>query len=277
MHTRRRFTLAGTLSLIGCLTGPLLSAAEPTAAPRRTTTLIKADHYEALKDVLVPGDVVFGFAVRDRDPSERPGTPPPKGEFRKTAWNDRKFSDSLKALEAINDPRVEKMVVLSSLADLTANVARIPRDVRWIAFNGEPGMTPGDELRNFEQVVVEFAQVCHDHGFKINFVPANFRRYEDEARLRSVAPACDAIVMQHQFELQNQGVDEFVAITKRRAALIKRFNPKCAVGVQVVLGRGSKEDAIKGLKGVTADAESCNAWTMQDTEGVKDVLRAIRE
>jgi len=94
--------------------------------------------------------------------------------------------------------------------------------------------------------------------------------------LKSVAPSCDAVILQHQFELQQRGVDEFVAVTRRRAALIKAINPKCDVGVQVVIGRGSKEDLIRGLKAVASDVKSCNAWTMQDTDAVKEVLRAIR-
>jgi len=114
MSRTRSLVLALALPIIGVLPGPPLNAVEPKTNPQTTTTLIKVDHYTALLDVLVPGDVVFAFAVRDRDPSERPETPPPKGQFRKTIWNDRKFSESLKVLEAVQDLRVEKMIVLSS-------------------------------------------------------------------------------------------------------------------------------------------------------------------
>ena len=54
-----------------------------------------------------------------------PGTPPPKGQFRKTVWNDRKFSDSIKVLDAIQDPRGEKMVVLSLPSGETELPARM--------------------------------------------------------------------------------------------------------------------------------------------------------
>ena len=191
----------------------VLHAAEGTV-PR---TMIKAEHYAALKDVLRPGDIVFAFAVRDPDPAERRDAPPLDGRFRKTVWNDGKFTAHLEALSAIHDEHVEKMVVLSSLEDLKANLKRIPKDVRWVAYNSEPGMTPGDELGNIEKALGEFAKVCHDNGYKLSWVPANFAMYDSEARLQNTAPVCDAIVLQHQRDLQSNGVDSFAALTQKAA------------------------------------------------------------
>jgi len=260
------------LAVLAFFAASMLPAAEGIV-PR---TMIKAEHYAALKDVLRPGDIVFAFAVRDPDPAERRDAPPLDGRFRKTVWNDRKFTEHLEALSAIHDEHVEKMVVLSSLEDLKANLQRLPKDVRWIAYNSEPGMTPGNELGNIEQTLGEFAKVCHDHGYKLSWVPANFAMFDSEARLRNTAPVCDAIVLQQQRDLQNNGVGTFATLAQKRTALIKSINPKCVVEVQVVVGRGSKDDLIAGLMKVKSYVNGCDLWVMQDTDTAREILKAIR-
>ena len=41
-----------------------------------------------------------------------------------------------------------------------------------------------------------------------------------------------------------------VKLAKERASRIRRLNPKVGVSVQVVIGRGSREDLVKALKAV---------------------------
>src|ERR1035438_3207856 len=97
----------------------LFTALLLNAAPH---TLINAQHYPALKDSLIDGDAAFAFAIRDPD-----GPPQQEGGIRsfKTAWNEAKFQKALDALTAIDDPRIQKQVIFSSIEDLKANVGRL--------------------------------------------------------------------------------------------------------------------------------------------------------
>jgi hypothetical protein len=263
--------------------------------------MVMVPQYQALKDVLISGDVVFLFAARQPDPSERetimeimrkrqqqqaagqqPGTAQPPGGpaqpmvFFKTVFDEGSFSGGLAALDAIHDSRVRKTVCLSSIEDLKANLTRLPKDIRWVAYNMEPQMTPREELQDPGKAVVQFAKVCHDNGLKLNWVPGGFRMFEDEKKLSPIAPSVDAIVLQQQHELQQQGVDTFVTLARKRTTLIKKLNPKCEVYVQVVIGRGSNEDLVKALKAISSTVDGVVLWTMKDTDTLKEILRAIR-
>jgi len=224
-------------------------------------TLINAMHYPALKDSLVSGDAVFAFAIRDQG----------------AVWNEAKFQKALDALNAIHDPRLQKQVVFSSLEDLKANAARLPKDVTWIGYNMEPAMTPREELMAVDKSVVAFGNYCHERGLKLNWVPGGFRIFDgDDARLGPILQAVDAVVLQLQHELQNQGVDTFVKLARERAARIRKLNPKVEVNVQVVIGRGSREDLVRALKAVASDVDRVTLWTMSDTDAVREILGDLR-
>jgi hypothetical protein len=247
------------LSLL-CLAGTLAAA-----APLHTA--IKAEHYEALKDVLAQGDVVFAFAVRDREGDTRPP---------KTIWNDRKFTQRVAALDAIHDTRVEKAVVLSSLEDFKAARPRIPKDVGWIMYNTEPGMTPAGEMEHIEDSVAEFARLAHAAGMRLDWAPIGMLPPDVEARYLALAPQVDGFLLQHQKVLEGQGVDAFVELTRKRAETIRKLNPKCRVTVQVVIGRGTTEDLITALRRVAGMVDATAIWTMQDTAGAAKILAGAR-
>ena len=258
----------------------LLCALALSAAEHKTpNTMLMLEHYNALKDALIPGDIVFAFTARQPIQSQMEHPPEPDAQGRRswtTVWNEPKFTRAIDALNAIHDSRVEKMVVLSSIEDLRSNLKRLPKDVGWIAYNMEPQMTPREELLDPTKAVIAFAKVCHDNGLKLSWVPGGFRMFASEERLRPIAPVVDAIVLQQQHELQNEGVDVFVKLTKERSALIGKLNPKCMVDVQVVIGRGSKEDLIKALQGVAGDVDRRVLWTMQDTGALREILKTMR-
>src|SRR5579862_4711216 len=216
-----------------CLLFCLLPAIAAAAAP---ATFIKAEHYAALKDELAPGDMVFAFAVRDRNP-----------ETKATRWNETKFRERVELLESIHDTRVEKALVLSSIEDFRAVQGRIPKDVRWIMYNTEPGMTPAAEMENIEASVSDFARVAHAVGMKLDWAPLGMLSPEQEERYLALAPQVDGYLLQHQKVLESQGVEAFAALTRKRAAKLRRLNPHCLITVQVVIGRGKPEDLIMGL------------------------------
>jgi hypothetical protein len=227
------------------------------AAPH---TLINALNYPALKDSLIPGDAAFAFAIRDQG----------------GAFNEAKFQKAIEALNAIGDARILKQVVFSSIEDLRANVGRLPKDVHWIGYNMEPAMTPSEELMSVDTSVITFAKFCHEHGLKLNWVPGGFRAFDNDERLAPILPSVDAIVLQLQRQLENEGVDAFVKQAREWTARIRRINPKIEVNVQVVIGRGSKVDLTRALKAVAADVDSETLWTMSDTASVREILASVR-
>jgi hypothetical protein len=240
-----------------------------SAAPH---TAIKAEHYEALKSLLIPGDRVYAFAIRNPAPGERPGQDRPI----KTLWDEQKFARRVALLDAVHDTRLEKAIVLSSVLDLKANLERCPKDAGWIMYNSEPGYTPGEELADIEGAVREFARIVHAAGRKMEWAPTGAMISQNEPKLLAMAGLVDSIELQHQRVLQNDGVETFVSLTRKRAEAIGKTNPKCLVGVQVVLGRGTPEQLIEALRGVAEFVNSGDIWTMQDTAGVAGILQALR-
>lgn len=270
----------------------LLAVASAVALAGAPNTSVKAGHYDALRSILIQGDRVYAFAIRNPAPGENPGqlaqnnaAAPGAGSSQrswtqrrllKTVWDERKYSTRVAELNAIHDPRVEKCIVLSSVEDLKANLSRFPKDVRWASYNSEPGMTPAEELLNLAQSVRDFARAAHEAGLKVDWAPTNFMLVEDEAKFLGLAAAVDAIGLQHQRVIESQGVDAFVALTKKRAEMIRKVNPKCGVNVQVVIGRGKTEDLIEGIKRVAPFVDSADIWTMQDTATAKSILQGVR-
>jgi hypothetical protein len=235
--------------------------------------LINALHYPALKDSLIAGDAAFAFAIRDPD-----GPPQQANGMRtfKTVWNESKFQRALEALNAIDDPRVQKQVVFSSIEDMQANIGRLPKDVHWIGYNMEPAMTPREELMSVDKSVIAFGSYCHEHNLKLNWVPGGFRMFDNDERLGAILPSVDAVVLQLQRQLQSEGVDSFVKLAKDWTGRIKKINPKVEVNVQVVIGRGSREDLVRALKAVAADVDRETLWTMTDTASAREILAVIR-
>ena len=229
-------------------------------------TAIKAEHHDAMKSVLVKGDIVYAFAVRDPVRQERPP---------KAVWNEEKYTRRVAALNAIKDPDIEKMIVFSSVEDMKANLPRFPKDIVWASYNSEPGMTPAEELQNIEESVIEFAKIAHTAGLKVEWWPTNVMISQDEARYLGLAKYIDRMGLQHQRTLESEGVEAFVSLTKKRAEAIKKVNPKCSVEVQAVIGRGSTPDLIRALKAAAPYADP-SVWTMQDTAAAMEILRAVR-
>ena len=272
----KRRVFSGHAQAISCCRFCLLSVWLATRSlavnPSLPTTAIKAEHYEALKDVLINGDVVYAFVIRD--PA---GGAPPAAPQSQTVWNEEKYKRRMVALNAIKDSRIKKEIVVSSVEDLKENLSRFPKDLAWAAYNSEPGMTPTEELLDMEQSVVEFAKIAHGAGLKASWGPTNFMIAKDEAKFLALAKHLDEIGLQHQRTLQNEGVDAFVTLTKKRVEMIRKINPQCHVAVQVVIGRGSKDDLIKALRLVVPCVDSIGIWTMQDTTTAMAMLRSLRQ
>ncbi len=233
---------------------------------------LHAMHYEAVKDLLGPRDVVFAFCPRH----PRTGAEGRPSRTEAPVWNEGMAKERLAQLNAIADGRVMKAVVFSTIEDLERMLERLPKGVTWVMYNSEPGMTPTEELSNHEASVKRFAEIAHKRGLKVGWGPTlmQLKRLGD-APLAN-AKFVDRIGLQHQRPLQSQGLDAFVRETRRRAALIRRHNPKCEVSVQVVIGRSSVEQCLAALRAVKGDVDSMSAWTMHDTDALRRIISEVR-
>ncbi|MCX7014866.1 MAG: hypothetical protein NTW86_20335, partial [Candidatus Sumerlaeota bacterium] len=94
-----------------------VSASQPAsqaAAPERPLKIaFNPEQYDAVKDYVRPGDLIFAFCVRDpgRDAS---------GQFAPT-WAPEKFARRIPLVDGLADTRLERTVVLSSIEDLAAH------------------------------------------------------------------------------------------------------------------------------------------------------------
>jgi hypothetical protein len=241
-----------------------------------------------VKDVIKDGDIVFAVATRGLPrgaavglrPDDAGGGPqggaPPRGPLPQPVWLPEKFEQALAALKEVQDKRVVKAIVLSSLEDLKANLEKIPADVAWIDYNSEPGMTPAGELDDIVAGVRQFAEIVRKSGRKVAWAPTNVMLRADEEKFLCFATHVDGMALQHQKVLEYEGLNQFVSLTKDRAAKIRRANPACAVVVQVVIGRGKTEDLVAGLKAVAPVIEGMSVFTMQDTQAAAAIYKAVR-
>ncbi|MCX6617908.1 MAG: hypothetical protein NTZ98_17655 [Acidobacteria bacterium] len=254
---------------------------------------IKVEHYSALKDVILDGDILFAFCTRQPDPSSlppgfKPGMRPPAAEpgrpagppvarrLPQTIFDQKRLAESLAVLNAVHDPRVRKALVLSSVFDLKANLKRFPKDLFYVLYNTEPGMTPPEELQSLEESVREFSAIAHGAGLKLGWGPTNAMLTADEARFLGLAKYVDSMGLQHQRILQLEGLEAFVAQTRRRSELVRKINPEGTTLVQVVVGRGTNEQLIQALKAVLPYIGEISVWTMQDTKSAAEILTAVR-
>jgi hypothetical protein len=264
-----------TLMVIGL---PVLAADNDAATRHSLRFMVMAEHESALRKVLRTGDLVFAFCVRQPDlpPGARPGMPLPAGVRPEPKWNETNFQRRLAMLSPADGKTFEKTVVFSTVVDLRSHAAQLPRDIAWVMYNSEEGMTPLDEIKSIDDSVRQFAELAHQRGWKMAWVPTNSMLSRSNDDLLRLASSVDCIVLQHQRLLQDRGVDVFKTETIRRARAIHKINPKCLVIVQVVLGRSTVEQSIEALKAVRDSVEGFCVWTMQDTQGAAKVIERVR-
>jgi hypothetical protein len=167
------------------------------------------------------------------------------------------------------------MLVISSVEDLKWILARRPPDLVWAAYNSEGGMTPEKEFANIRAAVTEFARVAHAGGLKVIWGPTHVMLQADPSLLE-LTKDLEGMAFQHQKVLQYDGVEAMIELTRKRAELVRGYNPTCRTTVQVVVGRGSNEQLIQGLKGVANLVSEVKVFSMRDTDAIGGILKAVR-
>ncbi|MCL5742567.1 MAG: hypothetical protein M1541_01375, partial [Acidobacteria bacterium] len=204
-------------------------------------------------------DIVFGVCSRGTD----------------AAWNAEKCERALSLLAPVSDPQLQKMVVVTSIEDLKWLIAKRLEGLVWVAYNSERGMTPAAELGDIRASVTEFARIAHAAGLRAIWAPTNTMLQADESVLE-LTRNLDGMAFQHQKVLQYQGVPAFIELTKQRAQAARRYNPAVRTSVQVVVGRGSEEQLVDGLRAIKGDVSEIKIFSMRDTGAIGRILRAVR-
>lgn len=225
--------------------------------------------YEDVKDLLVPGDVVYGFAARRIDRSKTQA-----GGCTASTFDRERFVETLAELEAIEAEGIKRVIVLSSYADLEAEIENLPEWIDKVTYNSERGMTPMEELRDLAQYVPRFAELAHQHGFNMGWGPTS-HMLNRTPELFELAGHVDSFGLQHQKILQSQGLEAFVALTRERYMRIKAVNGDCEVNVQVVLERTPAPQAVEAFLAAQDYIDRAGVWTMRDKQGVREVLEGL--
>lgn len=241
-------------------------------APRPIPFACRTWFYADVKDLLIPGDVVY--AIASRAPKRqaggvRTGRPEP-------VWDGEEFRTALSELAAVDMKGIRRDLVLSAYEDLEREIGSIPRDIQIISYNSEVGMTPMAELQNLATYVPKFVKLAHDHGFKMGWGPTNYMLMRSP-ELFELAKYVDSFGLQHQRPLQLEGVEGFVRLTRERYAKIKSINPNCEVNVQVVLERTPAPQAIEAFHAASEWIDRFGIWTMRDKEGLRAVLESLKD
>ncbi|RLD14369.1 MAG: hypothetical protein DRI22_03305 [Caldiserica bacterium] len=197
--------------------------------------IIDALYYDYLKDKLTYGDVVYVTLVR-ANASE--------------PLDESKFLFRINKLKAIDDSRIKKAVVFSSLEDLIKYIDELPGSVEWISYNTERKITPSSENLNILESIAKFSNIVHRHGKKMGWAPvvSLIDSLNENGILKEILPLLDSIGYQGQNILLSRGVKGFEENVEEKSQLFKRYNPDIKVKVQLVLRKNRKEDIVEGFR-----------------------------
>lgn len=274
------------------LTAGGAAAPAPASGPG-PAIMFRAQHYDVMKPVLRPGDVAFALCVRDLHlggarpkldqwpyghPEPHLGEKPqPAGAVAAQQLDPQRFAAAVAALNAVNDPRVTKALVFSSLEDLLRYQQALPRDVACVDYNSEPGLTPLGELTSLETALVQFAEVVHKQGRKVGWAPTNTMLRQSSEKLLGLSRLVDRVILEQQRVLQYDGGDAMVRLTQTHAALIRRANPQCQVVVQMVVGRGAKGDLVRAGRAVAPLVDALCFFTTREPAEALEIVQAVRK
>ena len=224
------------------------SAGDVPAVAAPPPVFVAASYYPDIKASLTPGDHVGASAIRVLT----------NGQF---VFVQQRFDDAIAELGAFDsiDRGVVKSLTFSALADVAAHLDDVPKEITWIGFDMEPGMTPADEIdpSNYVSTVEQFAQIVQKSRRKVSWGPISsaFDGLEKAGQLGAVLAAVDAAVYQGQQLFENQGAKAFEDEMQRQRAIVKGHNQNVDFNAQLWVTLQKPDQVIEGFNLAHADLD----------------------
>jgi len=242
--------------------------------PFTKKVLVNAYFYDAVQDVLLPGDIVGA-----RVPRHGPDIP----------LEPERFHAAIDLLISISGS-VKKSIVFSSVDDIATYIEEIPCDVTKIGYNSEGGMTPAGERETPElmaQAVNEFNQIvggrpCNEisNRRKIVFGPLNndWVRLDHGEYLDDVLKDIASAGIQGQGAMDEGGVPAFVELCNDLNDLFDENGGKrVGLNIQLWVGRNEVDEIVEGFRAVKNIIDAAVIFSDIDPDNeTREIIRRLR-
>jgi hypothetical protein len=251
------------------LLGLLISAAycAAAAAPFGKPVAHDAEFFPTTKELVRAGDMMRATVIRND--KNAPMTTDNEKWISRIAW-----------LNAVTTPGVHKALTFSTVDDVRRLLPHVPKDVDYIEYNMEPGMTPDSDLGNMVLSVETISKMVRASGRKFTWGPirATWNVLQEKGQFDAAVRHCDAVAVQMQRAwLANPTIEALQAEVRPLVKKFKTANPEVVVTIQLWLGRQTVEQMIEGFRAIEPEVDVAVLGTHSNREGVLQVMQALRE
>ncbi len=240
------------------------------AAQQKVRFVTNVEHWLGLRNVLQPGDMVVSLAaVRQSQGAFGPerGTPP---------WRENQPGREMFALDRVDREGIVKGIVFSGLEDFRRNLSRVPRTVSWIFFRTSEGATPLADRTHLRYSVEQFARAAHAGGWKIMWMPDEEMIGRSSGELLKLAQFVDGLQISLPALAGNRDSLAFAREARRRTDLVRGFNPRCRVALEIGPGLLADEPAVRALLDLAEHVDVISLWTVTDGTAALRLIQRLR-
>jgi hypothetical protein len=253
------------------LAAVLMVSILPLAAEKPKVRFVtNVEQWLGLRSVLEPGDMVVSLAAV-RQPqgtfgSER-GTPP---------WRENQLGREIFALDRVDREGIVKGIVFFGLEDFRRSLARIPRSVSWIFFRTSEGATPLADRTRLRYSVEQFARAAHAGGWKVMWMPDEEMIGHSSGELLRLAEFVDGLQISLPALAGNRDSLAFAREARRRIDLIRGFNSRCQVALEIGPEIRVDEPTVRALLDLSQHVDVISLWTVSDGVSALRLIQRLR-
>jgi hypothetical protein len=253
------------------LAAVLMVSVLPLAAEKPKVRFVAdVEHWLGLRHVLEPGDMVVSLAAV-RQPQgafgrER-GTPP---------WRERQLGREIFALDRVDREGIVKGIVFFGLDDFRRNLSRIPRSVSWIFFRTSEGATPLADRTRLRYSVEQFARAAHEGGWKVMWMPDEEMIVRSSGELLKLAQFVDGLQISLPALAGNRDALAFAREARRRIDLVRGFNSRCQVALEIGPEVLADEPTVRALLDLAESVDVISLWAIEDGASALRLIQRLR-
>ena len=243
----------------------------PLAAEKTQVRFVTSvEHWLGLRHVLEPGDMVVSLAAvlqpKGAFGRER-GTPP---------WRENQLGREMLALDRVDREGIVKGIVFFALEDFRRHLARVPRSVSWVIFRSAAGDVSLADRARVRYAVEQFARAAHANGWKVMWLPDEEVINRSAGELLKMSRFVDGIQISLPAFAGNRDALAFAREARRRIDLVRGFNPRCQVALEVGPEILASEPAARALIDLAAHVDFVSFWAVADGMSALRLIQRLR-
>lgn len=236
------------------------------------------EHWLGLRHVLEPGDMVVSLAAAF--PPRPHGAQQPQAAFGRERgtppWRKKELAREMFALDRVDKEGIVKGIVFFGIEDFRRNLPRIPRSVSWIFFQTSERDTPLTDRTRLRYSVEQFARTAHEGGWKVMWLPDEEMIGRSSGELLKLAQFVDGLQISLPALAGNRDALAFAREARRRIDLVRGFNARCQVALEVGPEALADEPAVRALLDLSQHVDVISLWAVADGESALQLIQRLR-